>query len=146
MYNRWARIWWGKKPLLQAACILFILRVALVFLPYRSVRDHVLKTSQYPQDLACQSQENIDLYQATMVWAIQLTGRYLLGYKPCLPQALAIQWFLRKKGIKTRLNIGVKKDDNSGIAAHAWVEREGKVIMGGEMSPQHFKRLRLVKS
>ena len=142
MYNRLVRVWVRKGILAQATMLLVLLRMALAFLPYLKVRHFVVQTSRPSKYMV----DDVDGYQRHLVWAIQLAGRYLLGDKPCLPQALAMQWFLRRQDIKTSLNIGVRKDEHRGISAHAWVEKEGEVIIGGTMSPQQFERLRLVKS
>ncbi len=142
MFNRIARVWRFKKTLVGAFWLLALLRVALFCLPYRKVRLFVAQTP-------CKRGRrrlSIDDYQAELVWAIQLAGRYLLGHKPCLPQALAVQWFLLRQGVTTDLNIGVQKDAVQGISAHAWVERNGRVIIGGALSPSQFKPLHLVKS
>lgn len=45
----------------------------------------------------------------------------------CLPKNLVMWWMLGKKGIKTRLIIGVKKSED-GIIGHAWLEYNTKVI------------------
>ena len=142
MRSRLVRVWQRKGLLTQATLLLSVLRLSLAWLPYLKVRQWVVETSQ-PKGREI---NNPEAYQARLVWAIQLAGRFLLGDKPCLPQALAMQWFLRRVGIQTSLNIGVRKDELRGISAHAWVEKEGEIIIGGTMSPQQFKRLRLVKS
>lgn len=47
----------------------------------------------------------------------------------CLPRALAAQAMLRRRGIASRLCLGVARADRS-LSAHAWVEIGGKVIVG----------------
>jgi hypothetical protein len=37
------------------------------------------------------------------------------------------------------LHIGVAKNED-GFQAHAWVERNGQVLIGGANSPQEYKR------
>jgi hypothetical protein len=49
---------------------------------------------------------------------------------PCLPQALAAHVMLRRRGIPSRLCLGVARH-NDAIAAHAWVETGGRNIVGG---------------
>ncbi|MBD2752442.1 lasso peptide biosynthesis B2 protein [Spirosoma validum] len=65
--------------------------------------------------------ERIERY----VWAIERVSGSLLAV--CLPQALALKFFLRRdKG--TEIVIGV--DKKSGFSAHAWVEKNGKILIG----------------
>jgi len=49
----------------------------------------------------------------------------------CLTRALAGQLLLRKAGIESRLCIGVMRDQRHAFQAHAWLQRDGNVILGG---------------
>jgi len=48
----------------------------------------------------------------------------------CLTQALAARWLLRRRGILTRLCVGVQKDGTA-LRSHAWLELPGGVCLGG---------------
>jgi len=48
----------------------------------------------------------------------------------CLTQALALQRLLARAGRGADLRIGVAKDGASGLASHAWLEREGEILIG----------------
>jgi hypothetical protein len=58
----------------------------------------------------------------------------------CLRQALVAWWLLGRRGVDTNLVIGVRKDEQ-GFAAHAWVELDGDVIIGGADSPGRFQSM-----
>ena len=47
----------------------------------------------------------------------------------CLPQALAAEAILRRRGHPADLRLGVSRGDD-GVEAHAWVESYGRVIVG----------------
>ena len=72
-----------------------------------------------------------------LVWAIEVAGRY--AATTCLTKALALQWLLAGRGIPTRLWLGVERAKASGddarpeplLRAHAWLEHDGRVIVGG---------------
>jgi hypothetical protein len=49
----------------------------------------------------------------------------------CLPRALAAHAMLRRRGIASRLCLGVARNDND-IAAHAWIEVGERKLVGGE--------------
>lgn len=49
----------------------------------------------------------------------------------CLVQALAAEWLLRREGWDPTVRIGVARHGN-GVAAHAWVECGGEIVLGGE--------------
>ena len=48
----------------------------------------------------------------------------------CLTQALAGQALLERHGVPTRLHIGVIREAGQALRGHAWVESEGKVVIG----------------
>lgn len=68
-------------------------------------------------------------------WAVETAARHLPWKPACLPQAVAAQWMLRRRGIASTLYLGI--DPASGYDAHAWV-RAGSVIVTGGPRPDHF--------
>ncbi len=65
-----------------------------------------------------------------MIWAVDAAGRRLFPEKPCLPQALVVLYGLRRRQLPAELRIGVARDSESGLLAHAWVDSEGKTVIG----------------
>jgi hypothetical protein len=55
----------------------------------------------------------------------------------CLPQALVLQWLLRRDGIRGELRYGVKKL-NHAVTAHCWVELEGEPLIDSPVVHRHF--------
>jgi len=49
----------------------------------------------------------------------------------CLTQALAAHLLLCRRGLTPQLHIGVAKDQRDRLIAHAWVESEGRIVVGG---------------
>lgn len=73
-------------------------------------------------------------------WAAHAVGRRLLPERPCLTQALVLQYLLLRRGDDAaELHIGVAKSDDD-LQAHAWVERNGRVLIGGTSSPDEYER------
>jgi len=65
-------------------------------------------------------------------WAVENLGARGRMNSACLPRALAAQAMLRRRGITSRLCIGVAREDGA-IAAHAWVEvGKDKIVVGAE--------------
>ena len=69
-----------------------------------------------------------------LAWAIATAGPYLVGSRPCLPQALAAQLMLVRRGFPARLRLGVAKGDGGEVQAHAWMETNGRVVVGGSLT------------
>ena len=61
--------------------------------------------------------------------AVQARAAWFNLEAPCLPTALAAQWMLRRRGVPSRLRLGVRRDA-SALAAHAWLEINGEVVFG----------------
>ncbi len=76
-----------------------------------------------------------------LVWAVSKASRVIRTDKPCLAQAMALQHMLHKHGRPAELVIGVAKNDDETLKAHAWVEQEGRVLIGGQSSPRRYTRL-----
>ena len=62
-----------------------------------------------------------------LVWATAAAARHHLYPMRCLPQALCLRRLLGRHGIAAELKIGVARQDGE-LAAHAWVEREGRPV------------------
>jgi hypothetical protein len=59
----------------------------------------------------------------------------------CLPQALTAQHLLVWNRYPADFQIGVAKDADGKLEAHAWVTSQGKVIAGGERAINRFASL-----
>jgi len=63
-------------------------------------------------------------------WAVENLGAKPWMHALCLPRALAAHAMLRRRGIASRLCLGVARE-GSELAAHAWVEIGNNKIVGG---------------
>ena len=61
-------------------------------------------------------------------WAVGSAARFVPD-ATCLPQALAAEAMLRRRGHPADLRLGVTRGDD-GVQAHAWVESYGRIIVG----------------
>jgi hypothetical protein len=66
-----------------------------------------------------------------IAWAVAVAARYIPGSK-CLVQALAGRNLLASYGFRSEIRIGVAKDPKKWLTAHAWVEVDGKTLIGGD--------------
>lgn len=66
-----------------------------------------------------------------IIWAVNRAGYYLLGRDSCLRQALTGQFFFNQAGVPATLRIGVKKQSDGSLLAHAWIEKDGQILIGG---------------
>ncbi|HYG48178.1 MAG TPA: lasso peptide biosynthesis B2 protein [Allosphingosinicella sp.] len=52
----------------------------------------------------------------------------------CFQKGLAVHWMLRRRGIRSVLLYGARRDGD-GLAAHVWVDVDGETVIGGEEAP-----------
>ena len=62
-------------------------------------------------------------------WAMSHAQR-VVPRATCLPQALAAEALLMRGGLPADLRIGVKKEPSGKLLAHAWVESNGRIVVG----------------
>jgi hypothetical protein len=74
-----------------------------------------------------------------VAWAVETVGAKAWMKALCLPRALAAQAMLRRRGIASKVCLGVARDGSS-MEAHAWVEIGSRVIVGGAEAAR-FTRL-----
>ncbi|KAA0989420.1 lasso peptide biosynthesis B2 protein [Dyadobacter aurulentus] len=125
----------GKLTFVTAAVSLLLIRVGLAVLPFSMFRKvfHWLTQSNANKEM---SKAEID--QA--VWAVDTAANLLPFELLCLPRALATKYLLRKLAALT-LEIGIEINPNKAFEAHAWVERNGTIIIGHWPNTISYKRL-----
>lgn len=116
-------IWKNKMLLMQAAFWLWVIRLGLWILPFATIRDwtirvakHTNKRKRYPMSRIVRAVSVLYVPQGT-----------------CLTKALAGYIILSHEGYSVCLQIGVAKDQNGKFVAHAWIESDGRVIIGGNV-------------
>ena len=78
-----------------------------------------------------------------LLWAIAVAGRYVSG-TTCLSLALAGRMILNRYGYPARIHIGVAKEHTGSFGAHAWLESEGTIVIGGQESTSIFVPLGVI--
>lgn len=73
-------------------------------------------------------------------WAMHHAQR-VVPRATCLPQAVAAEALLTRGGLPAHLQIGVKKTSDGKITAHAWVESDGRIVVGDLRDLDAYTRL-----
>jgi hypothetical protein len=91
-----------------------------------------------------QPQQKDFMENKRIVRSVMRMSRYV-PVATCLTKALAAKVLLEQAGQSAELQIGVAKSESGKIEAHAWVECQGKIILGGTHAEvSRFTRLRPV--
>jgi hypothetical protein len=114
-----------RRLLLEAALLVLAIRLGLWLLPFRVLR-HLLGRIAREQPSPTGEAQLVE----RIAWAVKGVSR-CIPQATCLTQALAAQVLLQRRGLPARVHIGVARDEEAGLAAHAWVESQGRVVVGG---------------
>ena len=109
--------------LAAAALAQVITAAALRAMPLLRLRTRAARFRRLAQMLMRGSEERV-------IWAIQSTGRRLAGLSTCLVRALVADLVLGSPGRPLCLTIGVRRAADGTLEGHAWVGREGSVLIG----------------
>ncbi len=63
-------------------------------------------------------------------WAVRLMCKHTVWQSKCFVQAIATKKMLNRRHIKGKIYLGVAKDENGGLIAHAWIKSCGMILTG----------------
>lgn len=130
----WAERWDLAVALVTASLVAALLH-ACSFRRVVGIIDHWASSDETSDGLT-------DLEEERLLAAVAAVSRRLLPQRPCLTQALTARLLLGWRGARpTELRIGVARGPDEGLNAHAWLERDGRVLTGGAASPRVFEPL-----
>ena len=118
-----------RRLLLAGALVVVCARSLLWLLPFKRLVWLVERTALRPARVAPRRMDEDTI--GNIAWAVTTAARYV-PRATCLTQALAAQWLFAWFGHPTMLRIGVAKGSDKALKAHAWLESEGAVVVGGE--------------
>ncbi len=104
--------------------LLVRMRVALWVLPFKRVRKLAAGLSRRPVPRDARRYSAEDLTRLVSV------GAAYVPEASCLTQALVADAMLKRYGYQPVLKIGVTRSAAKGFQAHAWIELDGKVVIG----------------
>lgn len=114
-----------RHLLVSAVFLLGAIRLGLWLLPFQTLNRLLQKITQLNTEVQKVNSDTVDI-----AWAVSVASRYIPGAL-CLAQALATQVLLGRRGYQTDLRIGVARGKKGQLRAHAWVESQGKIVIGG---------------
>ncbi|CAG5069489.1 hypothetical protein DYBT9623_02225 [Dyadobacter sp. CECT 9623] len=125
----------AKLTFIKAATSLLLVKLGLALLPFSSFRKvfHWFTKTKSVEELP---QAQID----QTVWAVDTAANLLPFELLCLPRALATKYLLRKVPSMT-LEIGIEVNPAKSFEAHAWIEKNGNIIIGDWPDSVSYKRL-----
>jgi len=131
----------GRRRILVVEAVLCLAasRVALIFIPFPKLAGR-LGTFVPPSDpraaraKAGATPEQIRLAQE-IGWAVTRSARWAPFRAVCLPQAMAAQFMLRRRGVTSVMHFGAGKGTEKPLNAHAWLDAAGVEVTGYPVAP-----------
>ena len=137
----------AKVMALEAALFLLLARLLVKYVPMRHWRRRLV-TAQEPADphVAFSADDPEEPESAgglpphapqrrlprRVGHIVRTVARHVPFPAVCLPQAMALQWMLRRRGVESRLILGARrKTDGMGLDFHAWLTVGGECVIGG---------------
>ncbi len=112
--------------LISTFILLTLVRLGLWLISFKTLQQLLspISKTKFP------SQEKHQTSLEKIIWAVEVSSRYMPGGVKCLARALTCQVFMSRYGYGSQLCLGVTKGEAGELKAHAWVESEGKIIIG----------------
>jgi hypothetical protein len=118
-----------RRLLVRAFSLVFMIRVGLWVLPFSFMRKLLVAPAR--SDIAPALRPHDFISRA--VWAVTVASTYV-PLATCLTQALVTRYLLAQEGCNAVVRIGVARSRAGRFQAHAWVESNGRVVIGGSES------------
>jgi hypothetical protein len=118
-----------RRVLVKATFWVAVVKLGLGRIPFATLRRLATGGGRNGARLAG---DRVVLDQVT--WAVTAAGRYVPGPTTCLSLALTVQGMLARLGYPSRLHVGVIRGKQGEVEGHAWVECEGRILIGGTPS------------
>src|SRR5438309_7889981 len=100
-----------RRRLVEAALFLGAIRLGLRLLPFGTLWR--LLNRALPASISLPTTRSLS--PDRIAWAVSVISPYVLGVRPCLPQALAAQLLLVRRGFSARLRLGVARGDRGRV-------------------------------
>lgn len=123
--------WDNKKKVLfiQAFFYCGVYRLFILKVPFNKLKDKIgTSNAETPEtiELKCYSEAKL------VSGAVKTAAKYTPWESKCLVQALTAQKLMRKKGIPITMYLGVRKNQDGEMKAHAWTRCGSYYITGGK--------------
>ncbi len=131
----------GRRRALAVEAVLCLLaaRLALILIPFPRLAGR-LGTFVPPSDpRAARRPFDAVPEQAKLAqeigWAVTRAARHVPFKAVCLPQAMAAQVMLRRRGVASVMHFGAGRGTDKPLDAHAWLDAAGVEVTGYPVAP-----------
>ena len=146
--RRFYRISNAQRLLLAQAIVwLALARIALLVVPFEKLAARFGKMVP-PTSADGAVQRPLSAAQSVQArdigWAVTRAARYVPFRAVCLPQAIAAQAMLGRRGVASVMHFGVLKKPGEALAAHAWLSAAEIEVTGYPLEPGYIEMARFL--
>ncbi|NJN23359.1 MAG: lasso peptide biosynthesis B2 protein [Acaryochloridaceae cyanobacterium RL_2_7] len=108
-------------------------RLGLALLAFQNLREVLARfstVSNYTQKHLPRNDVQTQQMVRQVIWAVEKSAQLMPGGAKCLAKALTTQVLMARRSCECEFKIGVAKTEQGALEAHAWIEKDGQVIMG----------------
>lgn len=122
-----------RRLIVEAALLLSIVSIGLRICSFQRLRGMLAWCGGHLDHPERPSVAPVSRVADRIGWAITAIAKDWPRSMSCLVRAVAAEAMLRRRGIASDLRFGVRNDRNKAdpFSAHAWLERDGLVLIGG---------------
>jgi len=126
-----------KLLFVQAFIYCGIARSIILFIPFNKIKKYI---GIYNKESSYNIENSKYQYIRKISWAVNRASQLTPWESKCLVQALTAQRMLKRCNIYSTLYLGVAKDGEKDMKAHAWLRCGSMIVTGGHES-KNFKEV-----
>lgn len=123
-----------KIDFLRAVIYSGIARVYILFFPFNKLRKNM---GNAKTESPSKVDKQIEIVAENIGKVVLRASNYTPWESKCLVQALTAQWILKKRGVSTTIYLGLKKDNQENMLAHAWLRCGECYVTGGSIRKEY---------
>lgn len=116
-----------KLVIIKTYLLMGFVRFLILFIPFKRVASIMGKPmSESPEEV----EPSMLITAKKIAWYVKKLSQYTFWESKCLVQALTTLILLKRRKIPCTLYLGMAKDENNKISAHAWLRCGNEVVTG----------------
>lgn len=138
--------WTERFSLVESTVYLIVARAAIWLVPFRFysrlLGKHASMDMKHGGTPPISNDDQIKCKQVR--WAISVAAKHLPFEVVCLPRAIAARCMLLRRGVHSELLLGVRKETQDALVAHAWLIVSGDIVIGKTGASDHAPVARFI--
>lgn len=123
-----------KIEVLRVFCLCGIARAVILLVPFNKFKKYL---GTYNVETSYETAIEEYRIAKRVRWMVERTSQYTPWESKCLVQAMVAQYLMKRHNIHTTLYLGVAKDREESIKAHAWLRCGQLIVTGAAPMPEY---------